>query len=295
MRYQPTKLLARALGTGFAYAIAVAALTMATARPASAQDQCSGEGFNLCGFIWDDADNDGVQDDGETGLENVTVTIVDGTDSIAVSTDPNGFYHAQLEPADSGSYTIYVSSSSLPDGTVASPSGVAGGVCAGGAEEACDSDGVDDTFGNSVVTNVVVTDGFTKIQNDFGFYTASVQQPGTGTPGYWKNHPDAWPVDSITIGGVTYTKAQAITWLGKVGKDKTTTMFSSLVPAKLNVLIGNTDSCVATTITSADAWLAANPLGSKVAASSQAWAEGGPWHQQLDAYNNGLLCAPHRD
>jgi hypothetical protein len=122
-----------------------------------------------------------------------------------------------------------------------------------------------------------------------------VQQPGTGTPGYWKNHPEAWPVSGITIGGTTYTKAEAIAWLGKVGKDKTTTMFSSLVPAKLNVLIGNTDSCVATSIASANAWMAAHPVGSKVAASSPAWAEGEPWHQQLDAYNNGLLCAPHRD
>ena len=22
-------------------------------------------------------------------------------------------------------------------------------------------------------------------------------QPGTATPGYWKNHPDAWPVDQV--------------------------------------------------------------------------------------------------
>ena len=27
--------------------------------------------------------------------------------------------------------------------------------------------------------------------------------PGTGTPGYWMNHPDAWPVEGIVIGGVT--------------------------------------------------------------------------------------------
>jgi hypothetical protein len=49
---------------------------------------------------------------------------------------------------------------------------------------------------------------------DFGFFTPSRVQPGTGTPGYWKNHPDAWPVSSITVGGVAYTKAQAIAWLG---------------------------------------------------------------------------------
>ena len=28
--------------------------------------------------------------------------------------------------------------------------------------------------------------------------------------------------------------------------------------------------------------------------ASAAWAAGEPLHQTLDAYNNGLLCAPHR-
>jgi hypothetical protein len=95
---------------------------------------------------------------------------------------------------------------------------------------------------------------------------------------------------------VTYTKAQAIWWLGKVGKDKTTTMFSSLVPAMLNVLIGNDGSCVNAAIAAGNAWMATyGPVGSGVAASSYAWSVGEPTHQTLDAYNNGLLCAPHRN
>lgn len=122
-----------------------------------------------------------------------------------------------------------------------------------------------------------------------------VAQPGTGTPGYWKNHPEAWPVSSITIGGVTYTRDQAIAWLDRVGKDKTTTMFSSLVPAKLNVLVGNDSSCVASTIALADEWMAIHPVGSGVHASSLAWKIGEPLHRLMDNYNNGMLCAPHRD
>jgi len=129
---------------------------------------------------------------------------------------------------------------------------------------------------------------------DFGFYTAPVAQPGTGTPGFWKNHPEAWPLPGITIGGIYYPKATAISWLGKVGKDKTTTIFASLVSAKLNQKVGNEDSCIADTVTKADGWLAAHPVGSNVLASSAAWAQAEPWHQLLDAYNNGLLCAPHR-
>jgi hypothetical protein len=123
---------------------------------------------------------------------------------------------------------------------------------------------------------------------------SGVQQPGTGTPGYWKNHPAAWPVQSIMVGGRTYTKAEAIGWLGKVGKDKSTTMFSSLVPAMLNILLGNDGSCVNGAIAAADKWMVAHPVGSNVAGSSDAWRVGEPLHVTMDSYNNGLLCAPHR-
>jgi hypothetical protein len=131
---------------------------------------------------------------------------------------------------------------------------------------------------------------------DFGFSTSQVVNPGTGTPGYWKNHPEAWPVDVINVGGVDYTKQQAIDWLNNVGKDKTTTMFSSLVPAMLNVLIGNDPSCVQSTIAAANDWMSMyGPVGSGVHAASYAWKVGEPLHRQMDNYNNGMLCAPHRD
>jgi hypothetical protein len=119
--------------------------------------------------------------------------------------------------------------------------------------------------------------------------------PGTGTPGYWANHPEAWPVDVITVGGIAYTKQQAIDLLNQGGKDKRMTMFSSLVPAMLNVMIGNDPSCVQSTIDAADQWMATYwPLGS-VHAASYAWKVGEPLHRQMDNYNNGMLCAPHRE
>ena len=94
----------------------------------------------------------------------------------------------------------------------------------------------------------------------------------------------------------TYTKAQAIAWLDTRGKDKTLTMFSSLVSAKLNVLIGNDSSCVASTIAAADVWMQTyGPVGSGVHAASLAWKLGEPLHRLMDNYNNGMLCAPHRE
>lgn len=122
--------------------------------------------------------------------------------------------------------------------------------------------------------------------------------PGTGTPGYWMNHPEAWPVGSITIGGRTYSQAAAIALMqAPVAKDKTLTMFAALVAAKLNVMVGNASSCVATTIAAADAWMTLYPAGFGVAAGGpiSPWRTGEPLNYVLDQYNNGLLCAPHRD
>ena len=83
-------------------------------------------------------------------------------------------------------------------------------------------------------------------------------------------------------------------WLGKTGKDKTITMFQSLVSAMLSVTIGNDGSCINAAIAQGNAWLGTYGLGSNVGGGSAAWAIGDPIHNTLDAYDNGLLCAPHR-
>jgi protocatechuate 3,4-dioxygenase beta subunit len=131
---------------------------------------------------------------------------------------------------------------------------------------------------------------------DPSHYYGKPSNPGTGTPGYWMNHPEAWPVNSITIGGVTYSKMQAIKlMLAPTSTDVTYIMFQALVAAKLNVLIGNDASCIADTIAAADAWMAKyGPVGSNVKGSSKAWKIGEPLYKKLDQYNNGLLCAPSR-
>ena len=37
---------------------------------------------------------------------------------------------------------------------------------------------------------------------DFGYHFPIANCGGTATLGYWKNHASAWPVASLTIGGV---------------------------------------------------------------------------------------------
>lgn len=130
-------------------------------------------------------------------------------------------------------------------------------------------------------------------------FTVTPPAPGTGTPGYWKNHPEAWPVPGITIGGVYYSREAAITFMcTPVARDKSLTMFNALVCAKLNVLIGNDDSCIASYITQADEWMAAYPVGTMIFAGGirSPWRIGQPLYNMLNAYNNGRLgCAQHRD
>lgn len=116
---------------------------------------------------------------------------------------------------------------------------------------------------------------------------------GTGTIGYWKNHPEAWPVSTVTLGGVVYTKDEAIDMLKAAVKgDKSLSMAKQLIAAKINVAAGNDDSCISATIAAADTWLT-NHGG--VGSGQRQWDDGDLLHDELDAYNNGLLCAPHRD
>jgi hypothetical protein len=172
-----------------------------------------------------------------------------------------------------GTYKVKVVSSTLPAGMV----------------QTYDLDGT----GTAHIATAAVNGGQARTDADFGY---RVPPPGTGTIGYWKTHPEAWPVSTITIGGVTYTRDQAIVLLGTPSRgDKSIDLFKQLVATKLNLITGNNPTCIYSTVTSADAWMAAHPPGSNVSSSSAAWTQASPWHTQLDGYNNGQLCAPHRN
>ena len=66
--------------------------------------------------------------------------------------------------------------------------------------------------------------------------------PSFGCPrgqAYWKSNPDEWPVDSLTLGDVVYTKAEALMVLNTPPRgDVTITLARHLIVAKLNLLTG---------------------------------------------------------
>ncbi|MBI4445705.1 MAG: HYR domain-containing protein, partial [Acidobacteria bacterium] len=220
--------------------------------------------------VWMDSDGDGTYEPaaGEIGIPGVLVSRTGGA---ATSTSGSGWYRFEVV---SGTYTVTVASANFGSGAPLR--------------------GLHSTTGGENLTRTVAdADDMTY---DFGYQPVSAA--GVGTPGYWKNHPEAWPVQTITIGGVTYAKAQAISLITeKPSQDRTYNMFSQLVSAMLNVAIGNNSSCIESTILAANAWMVANPLGSNVpgGGANSPWRSGEPLHSLLDQYNNGKLCAPARD
>lgn len=63
------------------------------------------------------------------------------------------------------------------------------------------------------------------------------------TPGFWKNHPDAWPVENLDVGCRNYDKSALIAILETpIKHDKLLIMVHHLIAAKLNVLAGSDDS-----------------------------------------------------
>ncbi len=119
--------------------------------------------------------------------------------------------------------------------------------------------------------------------------------PGTATIGYWKNHPADWPAncDVSVAGSGTDPNAFAMNILeAPVKGDKTISMAKQLSAAKLNVCAGNDSSCIDQTLTDASAWL--NTYG-PVFIKQKNWYGGDDEHETLDDYNNGKLCAPHRN
>ena len=75
------------------------------------------------------------------------------------------------------------------------------------------------------------------------------------TPGYWKNHPDAWPVDNLDLGCDNYLQGELIAILEMpIKHDKLLIMVHHLIAAKLNIANGS-DPSIQGAIDDADALL----------------------------------------
>jgi hypothetical protein len=115
----------------------------------------------------------------------------------------------------------------------------------------------------------------------------------TFTIGYWKNHPETWPVASLQLGSVVYNAAQLLSILNQpVAGNGLVSMAHQLIGAKLNIANGANPTSIAATITAADAQIGAlvvPPVGAGYLSPASTSAK----TQTLDDFNNGLLGPDH--
>ncbi|MDQ3365678.1 MAG: DUF4215 domain-containing protein [Myxococcota bacterium] len=117
----------------------------------------------------------------------------------------------------------------------------------------------------------------------------------TLTQGYWKNHEEAWPVASLALGGVSYTKAQLLSILRTPVKGNGLISLShQLIAAKLNLANGASSSSIDDAIDDADDLignLVVPPVGTGHLSPSATSGVAGA----LDGFNNGGTGPGHCD
>jgi len=116
--------------------------------------------------------------------------------------------------------------------------------------------------------------------------------------GYWKNHPVAWPVLALDLGGESYDQAELIGLLETPSRgDASLILAKQLITAKLNIANGSDPSPVVSEVADADALYAtlSGKLPYDVHASMPTGQQMVGLAGTLDEYNNKLLtpgCGP---
>jgi hypothetical protein len=107
--------------------------------------------------------------------------------------------------------------------------------------------------------------------------------------GYWKNHASVWPVSTLTLGTVSYTKAELLSILNTPARGNGLIFLAhQLIATKLNIAAGASGSAISATVAAADALIGsfvAPPIGAGYLAPSSASG----LTNTMDDYNNGEL------
>lgn len=106
---------------------------------------------------------------------------------------------------------------------------------------------------------------------------------------FWRESPEAWPVDEIVIAGETYSKDDAAALFPRDGEQggMPWLVLRRLLGAWLNALSGADRSDITETMEDAEAWLETWPPGSKPKKGDK--KEGNGYKQLLDDFNKGSL------
>ncbi len=251
-------------------------------------------------FVWNDIDMDGIQDEGEPGIEGVTVNLYDCEDNFIASTmtDMDGMYmFTDLMPGD------YYVEFELPDDYFFT-------MMDQGMDDALDSD-ADPETGMTMCFNL--ESGEVDLTWDAGLYMEEDDDGCTRTIGYWKNHAGFGPQPDMVSQYLPI-------WLGEDDGDKSipvtsaeiavdilkmmtyghpsngiTKLYAQLLAAKLNFAAGASDDAIEDIVEDADEFL-----------SMYDWEDWGElseedqdmvmyWQGMLDDYNNGYIGPGHCD
>ncbi len=248
-------------------------------------------------YVWFDENENGIQDDGEMGVEGVEVWLQDcqgGTLNVML-TDADGYYmFCDLEP---GNYNVHFE---LPMGYVFSPMNM-------GTDPAKDSD-ADPATGTAVCTTL--DPGENDMTWDAGIYMP-MEEGCTLTIGFWKNWTGLGPQEDlvsqylpITLGDAGGTKSLDVTTvyiaedvlkMKTYGKNNNgiTKLYAQLLAAKLNFAAGASDTAVADYVTDADAFLADHDYMDWDGLSDDDKDMVMMWQGSFDKYNNGDIGPGH--
>ena len=110
------------------------------------------------------------------------------------------------------------------------------------------------------------------------------------TQGFWKNHPEDWPVDSLTLGQQSYSQQELLDILKTpTGGDASMILAHQLIAAKLNLAAGVDGSSISSVVSQADSILGGfqGRLPYAVSPSTSTGQAAVNASQALDAFNNG--------
>ena len=131
--------------------------------------------------------------------------------------------------------------------------------------------------------------------DDVSVISESPPTPCVRGQGYWKNHPDQWPVNQLLLGNNAYAQEQLLAILHQPVRGNGLVLLAhQLIAAKLNIANGADGNCIEQTLADADALigdLLVPPVGTGYLAPQDVSALA----DTLDSYNEGGLCAPACD
>lgn len=117
---------------------------------------------------------------------------------------------------------------------------------------------------------------------------------GVATIGFWKNHCELWPVQSLKVGGCVLNKRQLLSALSYSGSNPVDLLIKQYIATKFNILVDkcNKHDCVDNYINRAQYLICKYENSCSI--PKQAKDEILMIKTVLDNYNNGLLCEKHR-